>query len=76
MPKTNPEMANSASSASTIPHSPPPRLMAGGKPVDLRPEMTYQSPYLNGAFGDDRITVTVGPIRQIYDFGKSTVTFE
>jgi hypothetical protein len=50
--------------------------MAGGKPVDLRPEMTYQSPYLNGAFGDDRITVTVGPIRQIYDFGKSTVTFE
>jgi hypothetical protein len=47
---------------------------AGGKTVNLRPEATYSSPYLNGKFGSDRITVTVGPIEQVYDFGKSTVT--
>ena len=45
-----------------------------GKPVDLRPKWTYRSPYLNGRFGEDRITVTVGPVRQVYDFGKSTIT--
>ena len=45
-----------------------------GKPLNLRPEETYRSPYLNGKFGEDRVTVSVGPIRQIYDFGKSTVT--
>jgi hypothetical protein len=38
-----------------------------GKPVDLRPATTYQSPYLNGAFGSDKITVTVGPITRILD---------
>jgi hypothetical protein len=45
-----------------------------GTPVDLRPEWTYKSPYLNGRFGEDRIRVTVGPIRERYDFGKRTVT--
>ena len=45
-----------------------------GKTLNLKPETTYQSPYLNGKSGEDRITVTVGPIKQIYDFGKSTVT--
>jgi len=40
-----------------------------GAPIDLRPEWTYRSPYLNGRFGDDRVEVTVGPIRQVYDFG-------
>ena len=39
-----------------------------GVPVDLRPAATYQSPYLNGAFGSDRITVTVGPITRVLDF--------
>ena len=47
---------------------------AGGKTVNLRPESTYRSPYLNGKFGSDRITVTVGPVEQVYDFGKSTVS--
>ena len=41
-----------------------------GKPVDLRPPTTYQSPYLHGAFGSDRITVTVGPIKRILDFSE------
>jgi len=41
-----------------------------GKIVDIRPEWTYRSPYLNGRFGDDRITVTVGPLKQVYDFGN------
>jgi hypothetical protein len=45
-----------------------------GKTLNLKPETTYQSPYLNGKSGEDRITVTVGPIKQIYDFGKSTIT--
>jgi len=40
-----------------------------GKTVGLRPEWTYRSPYLNGRFGEDRITVTVGPLKQVYDFG-------
>lgn len=41
-----------------------------GEPINLRPEWTYRSPYLNGRFGDDRITVTVGPLKQVYDFGR------
>ncbi len=41
-----------------------------GNPVDLRPEATYQSPYLNGEFGNDRISVTVGPVRRILDFSE------
>ncbi|MBT3374991.1 MAG: hypothetical protein HN742_27735 [Lentisphaerae bacterium] len=41
----------------------------GGKVVDLRPEWTYRSPYLNGRFGGDRVMVTVGPVKQVYDFG-------
>ena len=39
-----------------------------GKPVDLRPPATWQSPYLNGKFGSDRIAVTVGPERRLLDF--------
>ena len=46
---------------------------AGGASVNLRPQWTYQSPYLKGRFRSDRITVTVGPVEQVYDFGKSTV---
>lgn len=46
---------------------------AGGASVNLRPQWTYQSPYLKGRFQSDRITVTVGPVEQVYDFGKSTV---
>lgn len=44
-----------------------------GKPIDLRPEWTYRSPYLNGRFGEDRLTVTVGPIKRIYDFGAGQI---
>ena len=39
-----------------------------GMPIDLRPAATWQSPYLNGKFGSEVITVTVGPIRQVLDF--------
>ncbi len=41
-----------------------------GKPISLRPPLTYQSPYLNGEFGSDKITVTVGPVKQLLDFSK------
>jgi len=36
--------------------------------VDLRPPLTYQSPYLNADFGSDKITVTVGSIKHVLDF--------
>ncbi len=44
--------------------------LINGKPVDLHPAATYQSPYLNGAFGSDRITVTVGPMKRVLDFSE------
>ena len=39
-----------------------------GKPIDLRPATTWQSPYLNGKFGGSRVFVTVGPVKQVPDF--------
>jgi len=39
-------------------------------PVDLRPPATYHSPYLNGKFGSDRISATVGPVVRILDFSE------
>ena len=44
--------------------------LINGKPVDLRPPKTYQSPYLNGNFGSDKISVSVGPIRRTLDFSQ------
>lgn len=44
-----------------------------GEPLDLRPKQSFSSPYLNGTFGDGRITVTVGPIKRVYDFEKSVI---
>lgn len=45
-----------------------------GEPVDLRPPWTFRSPYLNARFGEDRAEVTVGPVRQLYDFAVAAVT--
>lgn len=45
-----------------------------GKPVDLRPATTWQSPYLNGEFGSGKVCVTVGPVEQVLDFSKETPT--
>jgi hypothetical protein len=44
--------------------------LINGKTVDLRPAKTYQSPYLNGDFGSDKIAVTVGPIKRLLDFAE------
>lgn len=41
-----------------------------GTPVDLHPEAVYQSPFLNGVSNSDRMTVTIGPVRQILDFAS------
>ena len=41
-----------------------------GKPVDLRPKRTFQSPYLKGGFGSDQIDVTVGPVKRRLDFSR------
>lgn len=42
--------------------------LINGEPVNLRPQAAYQSPFLNGDFGDDKITVTVGGERRVLDF--------
>jgi hypothetical protein len=42
--------------------------LINGKAVDLHPAATYQSPYLNGVFGSDKITVTGGPMKRVLDF--------
>ena len=42
--------------------------LINGKPVDLRPAKTFQSPYLNGDFGSDKISVSVGPVTRVLDF--------
>jgi hypothetical protein len=44
--------------------------LVNGKPLDLRPAKTYQSPYLNGDFESDEISVSVGPMHQVLDFSK------
>ena len=44
--------------------------LINGKPVDLRPAKTYQSPFLNADFGSDKIAVSVGPIMRVLDFSK------
>ncbi len=44
--------------------------LINGKPVDLHPATTYQSPYLNADFGSDKISVSVGPFRRLLDFSK------
>ena len=44
--------------------------LINGKPVDLRPAKTYQSPYLNADFGSDKISVTVGTVKRVLDFSE------
>ena len=44
--------------------------LINGKPVDLRPAKTYQSPYLNADFGSDTISVSVGSVHRLLDFSK------
>ena len=46
--------------------------LINGKPVDLRPAKTYHSPYLNGNFGSDKISVSVGPIQRTLDFSEQS----
>jgi hypothetical protein len=44
--------------------------LINGKPVDLRPAETYQSPYLHGNFGSDKISVSVVRHRQARQVGQ------
>lgn len=41
-----------------------------GAPINLHPAAVYQSPFLNGVSNSDRITATVGPVRQVLDFAS------
>ena len=45
-----------------------------GRPIDLRPATTWQSPYLNGDFGSDKVSITVGPVKQVLDFSRDTIS--
>ena len=47
-----------------------------GKSIDLRPSTTWQSPYLNGRFGSDKISVTVGPVKQVLDLSLEVKAIE
>ena len=44
--------------------------LINGKPVDLRPAKTFQSPYLNGDFASDTISLSIGPLHRQLDFSK------
>ncbi|MEO6741929.1 MAG: hypothetical protein ABIP20_16925, partial [Chthoniobacteraceae bacterium] len=44
--------------------------LINGKTVDLHPAATYQSPYLNGVFGSDKISVSVGLTKRVLDFSE------
>jgi len=46
--------------------------LINGQPVDLRPPQTYQSPYLNGDFNRDKVTVTVGPMKRVLNFSEES----
>lgn len=46
--------------------------LSNGKPVELHPAATYQSPYLNEDFDSGKITVTVGPMKRVLDFNIDT----
>ena len=39
-----------------------------GDVVNLSPDWTYKSPYINSAFSEKTVTVTVGPVTEVYDF--------
>ena len=45
-----------------------------GKTVDLNPEYSYYSPYLQKKEGSNVVTVRYGRRRWEYDFGESTIT--
>lgn len=42
--------------------------------IDLHPDATWESPYLNGRFGSDEITVTVGTLNRVMDFSTKNVS--
>ena len=42
-----------------------------GQAIDLRPDWTFSGPCLNSQFGSDQVKVSVGPIKEVYDFGKT-----
>lgn len=44
--------------------------MINGKPVDLKPNSVYESPYLNGKFKDDKIQISVDPFKRVLDFSE------
>lgn len=43
--------------------------LINGSVPDLSPDWTYKSPYVNSAFRDKTVTVIVGPVKEIYNFG-------
>ena len=44
----------------------------GGQAIDLRPDWTFRSPFLNNPFGGHQVKVSVDPVQEVYDFGNET----
>jgi hypothetical protein len=42
-----------------------------GNVLNLSPEWTYKSPYINSSFKEKVVTVTVGPVKELYDFDSN-----
>lgn len=49
--------------------------LIGGKEPNLTPDWTFKSPYVNSAFRSKTVTVTVGPVTEVYDFGDAPDSF-
>jgi hypothetical protein len=47
--------------------------LIGGKPIDLKPSMTYDSPYLRSKWGSGIVEAHWGPLKSVYDFNQETV---
>lgn len=44
--------------------------LINGKPLDLHPPTTFQSPYFYSKFGSDKISITVGSAQRVLDFSE------
>lgn len=42
-----------------------------GKTIDIRPDATFTSPYLNSPFGSEQVHITVGPYKRTLEFAHS-----
>jgi hypothetical protein len=46
----------------------------GGKAVNLRPALSYQSPFMSSVPGTEKVRTSFGSCVKEYDFGKAAIT--